>query len=76
MECMVPFGVTVPQRLMGKMRSLIQLLRDAGCLVKLRPLYIPSTVEKVNGIIAAIRGQVRNIIGFCDGDYSLMTSKN
>lgn len=76
MECMVPFGVTVPQRLMGKMRSLIQLLRDAGCLVKLRPFYIPSTVEKVNGIIAAIRGQVRNIIGFCDGDYSLMTSKN
>lgn len=76
MECMVPFGMNIPQRLMGRMRLVIHFLKDARCLVKLRPLYIPSTVERVNGIIAAIRGQVRNIIGFYGGDYSLMTSKN
>ena len=57
--CMVPFGMNIPQRPMGKMRLVIHLLKDARCLVKLRPLSIPSTVERVSGIIAAIRGQVK-----------------
>lgn len=41
-----------------------------------RSLYISSTVGKVSGNITVIRGQVRPLIGFCDGNHLHMISKS
>lgn len=54
----------------------IYLLKDARCLVNLKPLYFPSAVEKVSGNITVIREQVGNLIGVCSGDHSHMTRES
>ena len=59
----------------GKMVLAINLLRDAWILVNLKLLCISWVVGKVKRGITVIRGQVGNVMGFCGGHHSHMTSE-
>lgn len=64
------------QRLIRKNEVSSETTQRSLMFGNFRSLYISSTVGKVSGNVTVIRGQVRNLIGLCDGNHLHMISKS